>query len=462
MAIRADFGASVSVVSVWVGGMDLGDLSGGELLDYVDVLARRQRETEIAILLAARQHAVLNDPESIPGWQLAAPGGERPRQFGGDGTPWVAEFAPATLGARLGISTYAARELMADSLDLAHRLPRLDERVRAGQVRVSYARYVARKTRDLPAEQADYVDARVVESADGRIPWTRFELLVEAAVKAADPAAAAEREETQRRQAFARATASTEDGMRGFYLRAPFPVIAKLDAAVAYFATVLAHLGDPRSEDDRRVTAMLILANPTHAVSLLQRYQTWLTTTAGSTTQAVDLADLMPAVVVYLHMYAGTDSDLVTRVEDHGPLTEAWVREHLGPHARFTITPVLDIEGQAPVDGYEIPDRHRQAVHLMGPADTFPYSPALTRAQPIDHTDHYVHGPAAKGAGQSRIGNYGKLTVLHHRIKTFAGWQVKQPFPGVHVWQDPFGALYLVDHTGTRRLGQQDQPDEAA
>jgi hypothetical protein len=51
------------------------------------------------------------------------------------------------------------------------------------------------------------------------------------------------------------------------------------------------------------------------------------------------------------------------------------------------------------------------------------------------------------------VGNYGKLTVLHHRIKTFAGWTVKQPFPGVYVWRDPFGALYLVDHTGTRRLG---------
>ena len=51
------------------------------------------------------------------------------------------------------------------------------------------------------------------------------------------------------------------------------------------------------------------------------------------------------------------------------------------------------------------------------------------------------------------MGNYGKLTVLHHRIKTFAGWQVQQPFPGIYLWRDPFGALYLVDHTGTRRLG---------
>src|SRR5919112_4634950 len=94
----------------------LGELSGGELLDHVDGLARAQRQVEVEILRAAGQHAVINNAESIPGWQLKAPGGERPRRFGGAGTPLVAEFSPATLGARLVISTHAARALMADSL----------------------------------------------------------------------------------------------------------------------------------------------------------------------------------------------------------------------------------------------------------------------------------------------------------------------------------------------------------
>ena len=93
----------------------------------------------------------------------------------------------------------------------------------------------------------------------------------------------------------------------------------------------------------------------------------------------------------------------------------------------------------------------------MTPADTFPHSPNISRSQQIDHTIAYQHGAAAKGAGQSRVGNYGKLHVLHHRIKTFAGWQVQQPFPGIYLWRDPFGAHYLVDHTGTRRLGTEGQ-----
>ena len=266
--------------------MDLGGLSGGELLDHVDELARIQRETEVKILRAAVQHAVLNNADSIPGWQLKARGGERPRRFGGEGTPLVAEFSPATLGGRLGMSTHAARDLMADGLDICHRLPRLWARVQALEVKVSYARFVARQTRNLTREQADHVDERVAESADGRIPWSRFELLVEAAVKAADPEAAAEREEAERRRQFANPTASTEDGMRGFYIRGPFAVIARLDAMVAFFAQVLAHLGDPSSEDERRVKAILILANPVHALNLLKSYQAWVST--GSTRATVD------------------------------------------------------------------------------------------------------------------------------------------------------------------------------
>jgi hypothetical protein len=240
--------------------------------------------------------------------------------------------------------------------------------------------------------------------------------------------------------------------MRGFYIRGPFATIAKLDAAVAFFATVLLHLGDVSTDDERRVKAVLILANPVTAVELLRSYREWLTADAAPA-PTVDFATLLPAVTIYVHLYGGAETTGIARVEGTGPVTQAWIRDHLGPHARFTIRPVLDIEGQAPVDAYEIPDRHRRAVHLMTPADCFPHSTNTSRSQQIDHTIAFKRGAAAAGTGQSRVGNYGKLTVIHHRIKTFGGWQVQQPFPGIYLWRDPFGALYLVDHTGTRRIG---------
>jgi hypothetical protein len=87
----------------------------------------------------------------------------------------------------------------------------------------------------------------------------------------------------------------------------------------------------------------------------------------------------------------------------------------------------------------------------MTPADTFPFSTSLDPAQ-IDHTVPYRHGPSAVCAGQSRVGNYAPMTTPDHRLKTLGTWTVKQPFPGIYLWRDPYGALYLVNHTGTRRL----------
>jgi hypothetical protein len=156
-------------------------------------------------------------------------------------------------------------------------------------------------------------------------------------------------------------------------------------------------------------------------------------------------------VVINVHVYAGPDADRIARVERCGAMTQVWVRDHLSPHAHVTVRPVLDIEGMAPVDSYEIPERHRQAVHLMTPADTFPFSTSLTPDQ-IDHTEPYQHGRGAIGAAQSRLGNYGPMSTSHHRLKTHGRWTVKQPLPGIYLWRDPHGAVYVVDHTGTRAV----------
>ncbi|MCW2844002.1 MAG: hypothetical protein JWN22_1918 [Nocardioides sp.] len=435
------------------------ELDEAEILDRLDDLHRTRRRAEVEVLRLAVRFAVLHDEHTLDPARSALPGRERAVRFGGEGTPLVTEFCAAELGARLQLTPWAARVLMADALDLNHRLPQLWRRVEALEVKESYARHVARRTRDLTPEQAAYVDSRVVEAADGRIPWSRFEALVEGAVAAADPEAAAERERRARRDQHANPTRSTEDGMRGFHIRAPFPVIARLDATIAHLADALAALGDDTTLDERRVLAVLILANPHQAVQLLQEYAAWRAAQPAETggdggppeAPTIDPATLLPAVMLFVHMYAGPEPTGIARVEGVGPVTQTWVRDLLGPQAQFTIQPVLDIEGQAPVDAYDIPDRHRQAVHLRTPADTFPFASNTSRKQQIDHTVPYQHG-ADRPGGQSRLGNYGPMTAFHHRIKTFGRWTVKQPFPGLYLWRDPHGAVYLVDHTGTRRV----------
>ncbi|HEX4472146.1 MAG TPA: hypothetical protein VH085_09265, partial [Nocardioides sp.] len=223
------------------------------------------------------------------------------------------------------------------------------------------------------------------------------------------------------------------------------------------------------------VKALLILSRPDLAAELIAAYTAWSDRPTDPAQIPADPADpvevpdeprtgpkpvidwehLLPQVVVNLHTYPGTpdhpDAEPVARVEGCGAMSLAWVRDHLTRAAKVTIRPVLDLAGLAPVDAYEIPERHRQAVHLMTPADTFPYATSLHPTQ-IDHTLPYRHGPDATGAGQSRLGNYAPMTTPHHRLKTFGRWTVKQPFPGIYLWQDPHGAHYLVDHTGTRAL----------
>jgi hypothetical protein len=54
-------------------------------------------------------------------------------------------------------------------------------------------------------------------------------------------------------------------------------------------------------------------------------------------------------------------------------------------------------------------------------------------------------GAAVRVPGELRIGNYGPMTGSHHRVKTHGGWLVRQPFPGIYAWRDPYGACYLTD-----------------
>ncbi|MFP5282315.1 MAG: HNH endonuclease, partial [Actinomycetes bacterium] len=116
-------------------------------------------EREAELLRLAAHWADLH-PGDLPD-PGGPPGRERGLLLGGAGTPEVAEFAAGELGPLLETTTGSATHLMADALDLRHRLPRLWGRVRAGQVRAWKARRVAEATRYLPPVAAAAVDAAV-------------------------------------------------------------------------------------------------------------------------------------------------------------------------------------------------------------------------------------------------------------------------------------------------------------
>jgi hypothetical protein len=145
----------------------------------------------------------------------------------------VAEFAAAAFGARMRMGSVGGRALIADALDARHRLPSMYARVVAHQARVPWVRYVARKTRELSVEAAGRVDAELVEAVDGSVPWSRFCARLEGVIVAADPEAAARREEQARREVFAKATRGSVEGMKGFFVRGPAALVIRFDATVA-------------------------------------------------------------------------------------------------------------------------------------------------------------------------------------------------------------------------------------
>ena len=197
---------------------------------------------------------------------------ERAVQVGGAGTPRIAEFAYAELGARMQMGPWSAKRYVADALDVRHRLPLVWARVVAREARIGNARLVATRTRHLSVEAAAVVDAAMAPFVDGSLPWGRFEARLAGRIVAADPEAAAAREAERPRKQFAKRTRSSEHGTAGFYVRSTVGVIARVEATVAFLADALKAFGDRDAEDVRRVKALVLMANPVKAVELLAAF----------------------------------------------------------------------------------------------------------------------------------------------------------------------------------------------
>jgi hypothetical protein len=479
-----------------------------ETLDAVDRLYEVRLDAEATTFELAAHFADLRSGDALPRSRQVLPGMERSVRIGGAGTPAVAEFAVAEFGARVRLGTWAARHYVADALDVRHRLPLVWDRIRSRQARVGNARIVAARTRHLSSDAAAMVDRAMADFVDGSLPWGRFLARLEGTVVAVDPDTAAVRESARVQDQFARRTRSSEDGTAGFYLRSTVGVIARVEATVGYVADALKAFGDTDDLDRRRVKALVVLCNPTRAVELLAAFTALRSATCAAelprTSEelghprldaldrmdafarrvgftpthlpsrlaarsdhtsdvartprfAFDWSTLLPPLTLNLHVAADDlagGSGGVARWEGAGPVTRQFVDDHLRPLHGYVIQPVIDLAGMAPVDAYEIPDRHRRAVHLRTPADCFPYSSNLSPDVDVDHTLEYAPAPAGAADRhlRSRLGNYGPLGRFHHRIKTHGTWTVRQPFDGVYVWRDPHGQIYLVDHTGTHKV----------
>ena len=252
-------------------------------------------------------------------WGEADLHGEGLVPLAGPGAPWVAEFAPADLAAALGISQDAGRQLVADALELARRLPRLWDRVVAGAVPVWRARLIARETTDLSIEAALFAD-RLIAATPTRIGQVQAARLVQEARLYFDPDRALAEEE----QALTR---------RGVWLRhgtgapATTDVVMTLDTPDAWLfdqtltriAGDLHDLGDTETLEVRRARAVGILADPQHALDLLSGRDTAAAPSHGARAGATNL---------YVHL---TPADLAADLDLTAAPVLPWSRSSARP-----------------------------------------------------------------------------------------------------------------------------------
>src|SRR3954449_2695899 len=159
--------------------------TGPQLADRIASTHETLREAECEELVLAAAWADLHYLDT--GSEDYRPLVQRACAWGGEGCPPVAEHCAHELGALRGTGAVAARMLIADALDLRHRLPRLWALVSTGAVRAWQARAVAQATHELSWEACAEVDQALSPSLP-RLAWPRVLRLLAAPGLGAAPA----------------------------------------------------------------------------------------------------------------------------------------------------------------------------------------------------------------------------------------------------------------------------------
>ena len=153
---------------------EVDDLGRRELLAAFGAAERRDREAQLDKLRLAYQWAIMNpgEPDDAATWGDGARGPARDCEepIAGEGSPLVDHAAVPALGAAWGVSLMTAQALLADALDLRHRLPRISALTERLELAPWKARRIASMTRSLSAEAAAWVDGELAP----RLPASGF------------------------------------------------------------------------------------------------------------------------------------------------------------------------------------------------------------------------------------------------------------------------------------------------
>ena len=440
------------------------EASGRALLDCATEALRTRRLAEVAEIELAIQWAIVHGQARDDRDPMVTPGG--------DGTPAVREHAIPELAMARETHPATTRALLADGLDLVHRLPRTWAIVEAGNCEPWVARKVAVLCRALLSEQVGRVDRAVARAIAGHAPSTVLEI-ARAKVIEADPETHRAERERSRHERYVRLSRTDEYGYRHIIARVTAGDAAWIDAMVDRVADILATtMGHDHNHDELRSLAMGWLARPLDLLKLLVEHTepsdlsddgrpAWAPDHMAETIDqlcalpARTLAKLRGRGRLFVHI---TDEALrtrtgIARVEGVGPIDLSQLHEVLG-HADVTVTPVLDLRMRRRVDAYEHPEVVKDHVWVQTGGDCFPFTPRTATRDGVDY-DHAIPYDDTGPPGQTGPHNSGPLRRRHHRTKTHGGLTTRVVGPGRHLWRTPHGQAFLVDHTGTARLTDQ-------
>ena len=256
---------------------ELGDLDAAGVLAAAETNLR-QRRTRIATCCGSPPAGPTDNQDWMPppvddeGRTRRRLADEEPVRMGGEGTPKVVAHCPAELGLILETTYTGAKHLIADAFDLQYRLPKLWATVESGKVAAWKARRVATATRALTSEQAAQVD-KGVHAVIATLGWSRFELILDATLKRADPETARAEEEAAATRRFVAVGRANDQHIMTLIARGTSLDILSFMASVNRIAEILEADGDLDPVDVRRSKAIGILARPAKALDLLAAHQ---------------------------------------------------------------------------------------------------------------------------------------------------------------------------------------------
>ena len=427
--------------------------SRAEALAAARAAHRAELVATAAQLRWAADWAAMHSVDSLDHAAASAVFGDTVIPVAGPGAPLVGEFCVAELAAALALPTEQGRWLIGEALELRHRLPRLWGRVMRHDLPAWRARRIARRTIDLTADAASFVDVQIAHVAH-RVGPSVVDRLVDEALARFMPETA-----DQRRQEAADGRHFTVDhrqlsfaGTSRVYGELDLADALDLDAAVTARARVLEQLGCEDGLDARRAAAIGEIARADLTLDLPSP-----TPDDPGSAPGQRPARGTRETVLYLHLSADAvaGESVVGRVENTGDLVTAdQVRDWCGnPFAKVVVKPVIDLDEHIHVASYEVSDRLAEHTHLRDATCVFPWCSRPARRCDKDHVVPHSEG------GTTCSCNVAPLCRRHHRLKTHAvGWSYTVLDPGTYLWASPHGYRFLRDHTGTRDISEDPPP----